>query len=228
MRQAFQVDMDLCPPTKSETRPLSRSSHELVMWVGMLELNYVGEWQPVPVSRSTAQSAFLIHQGLQQRVVVNIGHSNDDGLSISEISAVRVGRCQLVDVHDHPVSQPAATVAAATRQKTTSPALPHGGDASEDMNLHILSSQCDTSDTNHLHKWHVRAIAFFDTSSHQDSPLLTQPSPHGHYVRLQLEVAAVADDCHSPITLATTIHLKVYSRNASIPRHLATGEGTAW
>ncbi|KYK60314.1 kinesin [Drechmeria coniospora] len=83
----------------SESQFFTQEKHDLLARVQIMELNEVGEYQPVEVTQTSEldTGTFQLHQGLQRRIGINISHSSGEALPWGDVTAVRVGRIRLVD-----------------------------------------------------------------------------------------------------------------------------------
>ena len=230
IRQVFQSDAklelstqlpDLKPQIserRNEDEYLIDHQHELVVWIGMLEMDDKGNWPPVPVGQKGMQKAFLIHQGFQQRVVITIGHSSGNQLNIYQIESIRFGRDCLVDNYGHlekTESEHNNNNIFNSRHMLhpTSPNID-----SSPIELYLLESQSNFVQSQPNGRRLIRALASFDTSSY-DSQLLTQITARNRLVQLQLEVTVRVEGCQMPAVFVIPIHLQIHPRNAKISQN---------
>ncbi|KAJ1920478.1 hypothetical protein H4219_001315 [Mycoemilia scoparia] len=231
VRHAFQNDRILEKPhTAKPSNPKSfrferlnekeyfkESHHELIMWIGMLELDAKGHWPPISAERTGMQRVFPVHQGLQQRLTVTISHSTGHQLKIIQIESIRFARVCIVDKFGHSIKSPDRGQSSSCDSRSIFSGLSplDFGHEEPPVDLYILASQDRVVDNQINGQQIVRTVASFDTTSHS-SNYLTQITPQDQIVQLQLEIAVRLDRCTIPAIFVVPIHLKVYSRNASI------------
>lgn len=97
---------DTCPMDDSgkgtrinESQFFTQEKHDILSRVQIMELNEHGEYAAVEVTQTSEldSGTFQLHQGLQRRICVNISHSSGDALPWGDVTAVRVGKIQLMD-----------------------------------------------------------------------------------------------------------------------------------
>ena len=83
----------------AESQFYMEEKHDIFARIQILELAENGENLPVEVVQTNDidKGSYQLHQGLQRRIVLNLTHSSGDALPWKEVSALRVGRIQLVD-----------------------------------------------------------------------------------------------------------------------------------
>ncbi|KAK7754014.1 hypothetical protein SLS62_004113 [Diatrype stigma] len=83
----------------NESQFYTEEKHDLLTRVQILELNENGDYVPVEVTQTSELDGgtFQLHQGLQRRIAINLTHSSGDALPWEDITAVRVGKIQLLD-----------------------------------------------------------------------------------------------------------------------------------
>ncbi|KAG6087172.1 hypothetical protein E4U30_000389 [Claviceps sp. LM220 group G6] len=102
MRAAAGVSSLSPPPPPSrinESQFFTQEKHDLLSRVQILELNEMGDYEPVEVSQTSEldMGTFQLHQGIQRRIGISISHSSGDALPWGDVTAVRVGNVALVD-----------------------------------------------------------------------------------------------------------------------------------
>ncbi|KAL2258028.1 hypothetical protein VTK26DRAFT_8805 [Humicola hyalothermophila] len=83
----------------SESHFFTEEKHDLLARVQILELNEEGEYVPVEVTQTSELDGgtFQLHQGLQRRIAITLTHSSGDALPWDDVTAMRVGKVQLLD-----------------------------------------------------------------------------------------------------------------------------------
>lgn len=83
----------------NESQFFTQEKHDLLSRVQIRELDELGEYAPVEVAQTSEldTGTFQLHQGLQRRISIDVSHSSGDALPWGDITAVRVGKIQLVD-----------------------------------------------------------------------------------------------------------------------------------
>ncbi|KAJ1968211.1 hypothetical protein IWQ62_001377 [Dispira parvispora] len=79
---------------------LVAEQHDLVAWVHLCELTSEGQYAPVPYQANsglTDQGVFLIHQGIQRRIILTMGHSSGRQLEWGEVKTMAAGKIRLLD-----------------------------------------------------------------------------------------------------------------------------------
>lgn len=99
-------DMRDCVPESNgngarinESQFYTQEKHDLLSRVQIKELDEMGEYAAVEVAQTSEldTGTFQLHQGLQRRISIDISHSSGDALPWGDITAVSVGKIQLVD-----------------------------------------------------------------------------------------------------------------------------------
>jgi kinesin family protein 1 len=83
----------------SESQFYTEEKHDVFARIQILELAESGDYVPVEVIQTSDldRGSYQLHQGIQRRIAVNLTHSSGDALPWQDVSALRVGRIQLVD-----------------------------------------------------------------------------------------------------------------------------------
>lgn len=83
----------------NESQFFTQEKHDLLSRIQIKELDEMGEYAPVEVAQTSEldMGTFQLHQGLQRRISIDISHSSGDALPWGDVTAVRVGKVQLVD-----------------------------------------------------------------------------------------------------------------------------------
>ncbi|KAI9167599.1 Kinesin-like protein unc-104 [Paramyrothecium foliicola] len=83
----------------NESQFFTQEKHDLLSRIQISELNENGEYEAVEVAQTSELDlgTFQLHQGLQRRLSISISHSSGDALPWGDVTAVRVGKIQLVD-----------------------------------------------------------------------------------------------------------------------------------
>ncbi|KAJ1913565.1 hypothetical protein IWQ60_009155 [Tieghemiomyces parasiticus] len=89
------------PPPRGHTCEMVVSEqHEVVAWAQICELGPDGTYSPVPFLDPTGPTdpgAFVIHQGIQRRIILTLGHSSGRQLEWGKISEMAAGKVRLLD-----------------------------------------------------------------------------------------------------------------------------------
>lgn len=83
----------------AETHYRTEEKHDIFARVQILEPAETGEYLPVEVLQTSDQDSgcYQLHQGLQRRIVISLTHNSGSTLQWQDVSALKVGRIQLVD-----------------------------------------------------------------------------------------------------------------------------------
>ena len=83
----------------NESQFFTQEKHDLLSRIQIKELDEMGEYAAVEVAQTSEldTGTFQLHQGLQRRISVDVSHSSGDALPWGDVTAVRVGKIQLVD-----------------------------------------------------------------------------------------------------------------------------------
>lgn len=179
---------------RSETDFVTEQSHDVVAWLQVCELAPDGSYKPVPVvSHSNLDpGAFMLHQGLQRRIILTLTCNSGKQLPWSEVTRVRLGNIRLLD-------------AKGLLHESTSKAL---------VTLPLLQDQdveFKPDGTGSL-----SAEVLWDSSVH-NSQLLNRVTPSGQRVLLQATWAIAVETCAEPVQFSTDIALAIQGRDARPP-----------
>ncbi|KAK2068312.1 hypothetical protein P8C59_002955 [Phyllachora maydis] len=100
MRDAVPVARSKPRPSRiGESQFFTEEKHDLLARLQILELSEEGDYVPVEVTQTSEMDSgtFQLHQGLQRRIAIHISHSSGDALPWNDVTAVRVGKIQLLD-----------------------------------------------------------------------------------------------------------------------------------
>jgi len=100
MRDAVPVSQNNPKAARiAESQFFTEEKHDLLARLQILELNEVGEYEPVEVAQTSEldSGTFQLHQGLQRRIAINVAHSSGDALPWDDVASFRVGKILLVD-----------------------------------------------------------------------------------------------------------------------------------
>ena len=191
------------PMRRSENDFVVVQTHDVVAWAQICELGPDGSYVPVPViSRGNLDpGAFLLHQGLQRRIVLSLSSNSGHQLPWIEFIKMRIGNVRLLD-------------AKGRMHDSTSKAL---------VTLPLLKEQ------NVLFKPDgtglLTAEALWDSSVH-DSVLLNRITVANQRIILQVSWAIVAESCGDPVQFSMDIAVTMRTRDASPPSKLMTFLGS--
>ncbi|KAJ1903075.1 hypothetical protein LPJ81_003258, partial [Coemansia sp. IMI 209127] len=191
------------------------STHEVALWIRVLELDSNGDWEQAPCEFSSGNPTLTLRQGVQRRVEVVVGHNTSTHLRFECIEAMCIGRPELVDAKGR---------LAQTQQQKQQQYL---GAATI---VELPGVRATVADQRIDNRCFVSAIAPWD-SSVLGSRLLDAPTARGMRVRLALELHADIANGTAPLVLATTFHVRVCARQSSSARGsgwlAAMAEGTS-
>ncbi|XP_048586987.1 kinesin-like protein unc-104 isoform X2 [Nematostella vectensis] len=180
-------------PISAKEEPLSLH-FDFVVWIEIFELSPSGEYFPCVVKRKgddLPESIFLLHQGIQRRLVVTLMYENSTDIRIRRLTSLTMGR---VRTSLHP---------------------PTSGNSSKShdnlLSLNVLSPQIQS------HPNDDRAIFKFEAawdSSLHNSILLNRVTPPGEVVYVTLKAYLEMDNCCRPTCLTKELCLAVYNRDS--------------
>ncbi|KJR89177.1 kinesin group protein [Sporothrix schenckii 1099-18] len=83
----------------AESHFFTEERHDVLSRIQILEMNEEGAYVPVEVAQLNEldPGTFQLHQGIQRRIAINVSHSSGDMLPWDGVSALRVGKIQLLD-----------------------------------------------------------------------------------------------------------------------------------
>ncbi|KAJ2554462.1 hypothetical protein EV175_002575 [Coemansia sp. RSA 1933] len=178
------------------------STHEVTMWIRILELDANGDWQQAPCEFANDNAALMVlRQGVQRRVEVVVGHNGSTHLRFDSIDALCIGRPELVDAKGR--------LASRSPQQMLAMELP---------GLSVSTPSDERVDNRNF----VRALASWD-SSVLESRLLDAPTMRGMRVRLALDLHATIANGTAPLVLSTTFDVRVSTRQSN-----RGGSGSGW
>ncbi|KAJ1667545.1 hypothetical protein IW140_002125 [Coemansia sp. RSA 1813] len=170
------------------------STHEVALWIRVLELDANGDWEQAPCEFSSGNPAISLRQGVQRRVEVVVGHNASTHLRFECVEALCIGRPELVDAKGRlaqtAAQQPVASV------------------------VELPGVRATVADQRVDNRCFLSAIASWD-SSVLGSRLLDAPTARGMRVRLALELHTDISNGTAPLVLATTFHVRVCARQSS-------------
>ncbi|KAJ2868651.1 hypothetical protein GGI22_000745 [Coemansia erecta] len=193
------------------------STHEVALWIRVLELDSNGDWEQAPCEFSSGNPTLTLRQGVQRRIEVVVGHNTSTHLRFECIEAMCIGRPELVDAKGR---------LAQTQQQKQQQQQDLGAAAIVDL----PGVRATVADQRIDNRCFVSAIAPWD-SSVLGSRLLDAPTARGMRVRLTLELHADIANGTAPLVLTTTFHVRVCARQSSSARGsgwlAAMAEGTS-
>ncbi|XP_078464086.1 kinesin-like protein KIF1B isoform X7 [Lampetra planeri] len=223
-RRNFPPAMPLSKPvpaTKLNTvsKPNTGQCHckyDLLLWVEISELEPTGEYIPALVDHSSGipcHGVYLLHQGIQRRIVVTIIHETESEVQWKEVRELVVGR-----IRTSPEFEESAA---------TDPGI---------LSLNILSSQyispagddrqCLDSD---MPRTFFRFEAVWDSSLH-NSLQLNRVTPYGEKIYMTLSAYLEMENCSQPAVITKDFCMVFYARDAKItpPRSLRSLFGSGY
>jgi len=188
---------------RSETDFVVEQTHDVVAWLHICELGPNGSYVPVPViaQGSIDPGSFLLHQGLQRRIVLALSSNSGKQLPWVEFTRVRIGNVRLLD-------------AKGRIQESASKAL---------VTLPIMKEQ--TINFKPDGTGSLEGIALWDSSIHDSVLLNTVTAPHQR-VLLQINFAVAVETCGEPIQFNMDAAITMRNRDASAPSRFMTFFGS--
>ncbi|OCH85030.1 kinesin-domain-containing protein [Obba rivulosa] len=187
----------LPPMRRSETDFVTEQTHDVVAWLQVCELAPDGSYKPVPVisQGNLDPGAFLLHQGLQRRVVLSLTSNSGKQLPWSEVTRIRLGNVRLLDAKG----------------------LLHESNSKPLVTLPLLQEQeveFKPDGTGSL-----SAEALWDSSVHNSS-LLNRVTASGQRVFLQISWAVAVETCVDPVQFSMDMAVSIQGRDARPPSKL--------
>ncbi|KZT12686.1 kinesin-domain-containing protein [Laetiporus sulphureus 93-53] len=194
------------PESKPATLPLMRRSetdfvveqtHDVVAWLQISELTPDGTYGPVPVIShgGVDPGAFMLHQGLQRRIVLSLFSNSGKQLPWTDVVRIRLGNVRVLDakgrLHD-----------ATSKSLVTLPLL-------QQQTVEFRANGTAT----------LSAEALWDSSVH-DSDLLNRVTGPGRRIMLQLSFFVSVDICAEPVQFTMDTAVCIQSRDARPPSRL--------
>lgn len=184
----------LPPMRRSENDFVVEQLHDVVVWFQICELAPNGAYIPVPVTTQSHldPGAFLLHQGLQRRVVLSLTSNSGKQLPWSEVIRMRLGNIRLLD-------------AKGRLHESTSKSL---------ISLPLQQDQAvefkvDGTGT-------LTADALWDSSVH-DSILLNRVTSPGQRVLMQVAWSVAIETCAEPAQFSMDVAVNIQTRDARPP-----------
>ncbi|XP_078464087.1 kinesin-like protein KIF1B isoform X8 [Lampetra planeri] len=214
-RRNFPPAMPLSKPvpaTKLNTvsKPNTGQCHckyDLLLWVEISELEPTGEYIPALVDHSSGipcHGVYLLHQGIQRRIVVTIIHETESEVQWKEVRELVVGR-----IRTSPEFEESAA---------TDPGI---------LSLNILSSQYISPAGDD--RTFFRFEAVWDSSLH-NSLQLNRVTPYGEKIYMTLSAYLEMENCSQPAVITKDFCMVFYARDAKItpPRSLRSLFGSGY
>lgn len=179
---------------RSETDFVVEQTHDVVAWLQISELAPDGIYTPVPVisQGNLDPGAFLLHQGLQRRIVLSLFSNSGRQLPWTEVTRIRIGNIRLLDakgrLHD-----------ASSKALVTLPLLQQ----------QAVDFKMDGTGT-------LSAEALWDTSVH-NSILLNRVTGSNQRIMLQISWSVNVDVCAEPVQFTMDTAMSIQSRDARPP-----------
>ncbi|KAI5462454.1 hypothetical protein BGZ63DRAFT_354915 [Mariannaea sp. PMI_226] len=174
----------------NESQFFTQEKHDLLSRVQILELSETGEYAAVEVTQTSEldTGTFQLHQGLQRRISINISHSSGDALPWGDVTAVRVGKIQLIDA------------AGKTPDMT-------GNDA--DLTLKLSSSPIFRENANGTRS--ISVFAQWDSSMH-NSLLLDRVTAEKYKVQMTILWEISSEKLAEPMKFSQKVCVQILSR----------------
>ncbi|SZF04470.1 unnamed protein product [Blumeria hordei] len=173
----------------AENNFLQEEKYDIFTKIQILEPAKNGEYLPVEVIQSsdTDVGSFQLHQGLQRRIVLKLAHSSGDALPWQEVTDLRVGSIQLVDLDGNKTNSEAPTLFFPMKlvSKPT-----------------VMRNANGTSNITLVGQW--------DSSAH--SHLLDNITADRVKVKVSLEWAVTSSRLVKPISFSRDLFLLIHSR----------------
>lgn len=195
--------VSLQPMRRSENDFVVVQTHDMVAWVHICELGPDGSYTPVPVisQGNLDPGAFLLHQGLQRRIVLSLSSNSGQQLPWTEFIKVRIGNVRLLDakgcMHD-----------SRSKALVTLPLLKEQNVVFKPDGTGLLTAE-----------------ALWDSSVH-DSVLLNRITVANQRIVLQINWAIAVETCGDPVQFSMDIAVTMRTRDASPPSKLMTFLGS--
>ncbi|KAJ6443297.1 kinesin [Purpureocillium lavendulum] len=175
----------------NESQFFTQEKHDLLSRVQIMELNEMGEYQPVEVTQISEldTGTFQLHQGLQRRIGINLSHSSGEALPWGDVTAVRVGKVRLVD----------------SAGKT-----PDMGANDPDVALKLSSNPVFRENPNGTRS--ITIYAQWDSSLH-NSLLLDRVTADKYRVQMTIHWEISSEKLAEPMKFAQKVCVQILSRN---------------
>jgi len=175
----------------SESQFYTEEKHDVFARIQILELAENGDYLPVEVihTNDTDKGAYQLHQGLQRRIVVHLTHSFGEALPWDEISGLRIGKIQLVDLlgKTPDLKPPPAPI---PLKLITKPILKNHANGTSSVTI----------------------VGLWDSSVH-GSLLLDRVTADKHKVQMSLLWDIASDKLSKPMTFSTEVFSQILSRS---------------
>lgn len=197
----YHSESTFAPPTplmrRSETDFVVEQNHDIVAWLQICELAADGCYVPVPaISQSPVDpGSFMLHQGLQRRVVLQLSSNSGRQLPWTQVTRVKIGNVRLLDAKGRV----------------------HESTSKELIDLALLKDQTVEfpPDGSGL----LKAAALWDSSAH-DSLLLNRVTAANQHILVQLDWFVAVDICLDPIHFKMDMAVTMTGRDARPPTKL--------
>ncbi|KAI0922064.1 hypothetical protein AcV5_000508 [Taiwanofungus camphoratus] len=188
---------------RSETDFVMEQTHDVVAWLQISELAPDGNYVPVSVvsQGNLDPGAFMLHQGLQRRIVLSLTSNSGRQLPWTEVMRIRLGNVRLLDtkgrLHD-----------ASSKPLVTLPLLQQ----------QVVEYKSDGTGS-------LTAEALWDSSVH-DSILLNRVTGANQRVLLQLSWSVAVEICAEPVQFTMDAAVNIQTRDARPPSRFLTVFGS--
>lgn len=175
----------------NESQFYTQEKHDLLSRVQIMELNEMGEYSAVEVAQTSEldTGTFQVHQGLQRRVGITISHSSGDALPWGDVTAIRIGKIQLVD-----------SAGKTTDITSTDP----------DVQLKLVSSPVFRENANGTRSINVNAQ--WDSSLH-NSLLLDRVTTDKYKVQMTVSWEISSEKLAEPMKFAQKVCIQILGRS---------------
>ncbi|PCH41538.1 kinesin-domain-containing protein [Wolfiporia cocos MD-104 SS10] len=179
---------------RSETDFVVEQTHDVVAWLQISELAPDGAYSPVPVvsQGNLDPGAFMLHQGLQRRIVLSLFSNSGRQLPWTEVTRIRLGNVRLLDEKGRI----------------------HESNSKSLVTLPLLQQQ--TVDFKTDGTGTLAAEALWDSSVH-DSILLNRVTGQGQRILLQISWSVSVDICAEPVQFTMDTAVSIQTREARPP-----------
>ncbi|KAH9950145.1 hypothetical protein B0H21DRAFT_831130 [Amylocystis lapponica] len=201
------------PESRPATLPLMRRSetdfvveqmHDVVAWLQISELAPDGTYAPVPVvsQGNLDPGAFMLHQGLQRRIILSLTSNSGRQLPWTEVTRIRLGNVRLLDAKG----------------------LLHESSSKSLVTLPLLQQQSVEYKTDGTGS--IAAEALWDSSVH-DSILLNRVTGPSQRVFLQFSWSVAVEICADPVQFTMDTAVSIQTRDARPPSRFMTLLGSS-
>lgn len=195
---------NLPPMRRSENDFVVEQLHDVVAWLQICELAPNGSYVPVPVVTQSHldPGAFLLHQGLQRRVVLSLTSNSGRQLPWTEVIRMRLGNIRLLDAKGRVHESTSKTLVSLPLQQEQT-----------------VEFKTDGTGT-------LSAEALWDSSVH-DSILLNRVTTQGQRVLMQVAWSVAIETCADPAQFSMDVAVNIQTRDARPPSRFLSFIGSS-